>query len=112
MKKIDQAREAYRFFGRRTVVALTGRISKRLFVSLIILYICTACRPCGHRASVLYFVLQDLGLADPMYQFSLDAYQKLFVDSILRAKESNAMAASVEEHVLGINSEHTLAVYR
>lgn len=87
-------------------------IATQLVVSLSIWYICLVCRPCGHRASVLYFVLQDLGLADPMYQFSLDAYQKLFVDSILKAKECNAMAASVEEHVLGINSEHTLAVYR
>ncbi|KAL8440078.1 hypothetical protein Efla_004062 [Eimeria flavescens] len=80
MKKIDQAREAY--------------------------------RPCGHRASVLYFVLQDLALADSMYQFSLDAYEDLFVASISKAKESNAVAASAEEHVLTLSADHTLAVYR
>lgn len=70
------------------------------------------CRPCGHRASVLYFVLQDLALADSMYQFSLDAYEDLFVDSISKANESNAMAASADEHVMALNADHTLAVYR
>ncbi|CDI82515.1 hypothetical protein EPH_0040020 [Eimeria praecox] len=80
MKKIDQAREAY--------------------------------RPCGHRASVLYFVLQDLAMADSMYQFSLDAYEELFVESIQAAMESNAMAASAEDHVMTLNADHTLAVYK
>ncbi|KAL8275155.1 hypothetical protein Esti_000905 [Eimeria stiedai] len=70
------------------------------------------CRPCGHRASVLYFVLQDLILADSMYQFSLDAYEDLFMESISNSKESNAVAASAEEHVLELNADHTLAVYR
>ncbi|KAL8433754.1 hypothetical protein ACSSS7_003651 [Eimeria intestinalis] len=69
------------------------------------------CRPCGHRASVLYFVLQDLILADSMYQFSLDAYEDLFMNSVSHAKESNAVAASAEEHVLALNADHTLAVY-
>lgn len=69
-------------------------------------------RPCGHRASVLYFVLQDLALVNSMYQFSLDAYEDLFVSSISKAKESNVMAASAEEHVMALNVDHTLAVYR
>jgi dynein heavy chain, axonemal len=30
-----------------------------------------AYRPCSVRASVLYFVLNDLAAIDPMYQFSL-----------------------------------------
>ncbi|PFH37249.1 dynein, axonemal, heavy chain 2 family protein [Besnoitia besnoiti] len=71
-----------------------------------------AYKPCGIRASVLYFVLHDLILADPMYQFSLDAYVELFISSIEKAKEDNAMTASVEEHVEILNSYHTLAVYR
>ncbi|OEH79493.1 heavy chain 2 family protein [Cyclospora cayetanensis] len=80
MKKIDQAREAY--------------------------------RPCGHRASVLYFVLQDLASVNSMYQFSLEAYEGLFVESISKAKECTGMAASAEEHVMTINSDHTHAVFR
>jgi len=32
-------------------------------------------RPVSARASLLYFVLNDLQNVDPMYQFSLDAYR-------------------------------------
>lgn len=47
-----------------------------------------------------------------MYQFSLDAYEDLFMESITRAMESNAVAASAEEHVIALNADHTLAIYR
>lgn len=30
-------------------------------------------RPCAQRAAILFFVLNDLGKVDPMYQFSLDS---------------------------------------
>ena len=39
-------------------------------------------RPCGNKASILFFVLYDLNKIDPMYQFSLDWYIDLFVSSI------------------------------
>ncbi|KAG8236114.1 hypothetical protein J437_LFUL000477 [Ladona fulva] len=39
-------------------------------------------RPCAERASILFFVLNDFSHIDPMYQFSLDSYFKLFVNSI------------------------------
>lgn len=43
------------------------------------LYVCVqAYRPCAQRASILFFVLNDLGYIDPMYQFSLNAYINLF----------------------------------
>lgn len=35
-------------------------------------------RPCGKQASTLFFVLNDLNKIDPMYQFSLEWYKKLF----------------------------------
>jgi dynein heavy chain len=35
-------------------------------------------RSCGKRAAVLFFVLNDLALINPMYQFSLDWYKELF----------------------------------
>ncbi|CEL98551.1 unnamed protein product [Vitrella brassicaformis CCMP3155] len=80
MKKIDQAREAY--------------------------------RPCGRRASLLYFVLSDLTSIDPMYQFSLDAYNEVFIKSIDVSREKNPMTSSVEERLGVLNQWHTLAVYR
>lgn len=35
-------------------------------------------RPCGKKAAVLFFVLNDLAMINPMYQFSLDWYKDLF----------------------------------
>ncbi|OXB70415.1 UNVERIFIED_CONTAM: hypothetical protein H355_012306, partial [Colinus virginianus] len=47
-----------------------------------------------------------------MYQFSLDSYLELFVNSIEKANDNNPMTASVEEHVQVLKDYHTLAVYR
>ena len=41
-------------------------------------------RPCSIRAAILYFVLYDLAGVDPMYQFSLDAYNEIFNQSIAK----------------------------
>jgi len=37
---------------------------------------------------VLYFVISDLALIDPMYQFSLTYYKKLFLAGIESSKKS------------------------
>ncbi|KAI8821286.1 dynein heavy chain and region D6 of dynein motor-domain-containing protein [Fimicolochytrium jonesii] len=65
-------------------------------------------RPCAQRASVLYFVLNDLSTVDPMYQFSLDAYTELFDKSIAKSKRSDDLA----ERILNLNDYHTYAVYK
>ncbi len=62
-----------------------------------------AYRPCSVRASVLYFVLNDLALVDPMYQFSLDAYNDLFLISIKNSPKSEALA----ERIKSLNDYHT-----
>ncbi len=33
------------------------------------------------RGTVLYFVISDLALIDPMYQFSLSYFKKLFLNA-------------------------------
>jgi dynein heavy chain len=48
-------------------------------------------RPVAARASILFFVLNDLALVDPMYQFSLDAYTDLFKDSIVRSRDAKSV---------------------
>eukprot|EP00899_Mesostigma_viride_P014884 jgi/Mesvir1/23397/Mv21091-RA.2 len=67
-----------------------------------------AYKPCAVRASVLYFVLNDLGNIDPMYQFSLDAYIDLFLISIAKSQRSESLA----ERIRYLNDYHTYAVYR
>ncbi|XP_029437782.1 dynein heavy chain 2, axonemal isoform X2 [Rhinatrema bivittatum] len=65
-------------------------------------------RPCSQRASILFFVLNDMGRIDPMYQFSLDSYIDLFVLSIEKSKRSTKL----EERITNLNDYHTYSVYR
>ncbi|KAI9188053.1 hypothetical protein H9P43_002444 [Blastocladiella emersonii ATCC 22665] len=65
-------------------------------------------RPSAARASVLYFVLNDLSSVDPMYQFSLESYVELFEKSILKSKKSEDLAQRIEF----LNQFHTYAVYK
>lgn len=65
-------------------------------------------RPCAQRASILFFVLNDMGRIDPMYQFSLDAYVDLFNLSIEKSQSSHKL----EERIAKLNDYHTYAVYR
>lgn len=65
-------------------------------------------RPCASRASTLFFVLNDLGRIDPMYQFSLDAYIELFNLSIDKSQRSSKL----DERIVNLNEYHTYAVYR
>ncbi|KAF0304890.1 Dynein heavy chain 2, axonemal [Amphibalanus amphitrite] len=67
-----------------------------------------AYRPCARRASILFFVLTDLGKIDPMYQFSLDAYVDLFTHSIDKAQRS----PKLENRIQNMNDYHTYAVYK
>lgn len=75
MKRIDEAREAF--------------------------------RPCGRQASALFFVLSDLNKIDPMYQFSLNWYKKLFSDSIISSRDN-----PFQDRIHNIMKEHTLSVYK
>ncbi len=65
-------------------------------------------RPCSVRAAILYFVLNDLSAIDPMYQFSLDAYNDLFLISIKNSPRFDALP----ERIKALNDYHTYAVYK
>eukprot|EP00898_Chlorokybus_atmophyticus_P005400 jgi/Chlat1/5861/Chrsp4S06373 len=67
-----------------------------------------AYKPCAVRASALYFVLNELAAVDPMYQFSLDAYNDLFLISIAKSTKND----TVVERIKALNEYHTYAVYR
>jgi len=85
-------------------------------------------RPVATRASLLYFVLNDLASVDPMYQFSLDAYTLLFRASIADSKAyalKNKNVAQIfdeggesgpdrelKERINNINEWHTYEVYK
>ncbi|KAJ1537343.1 Dynein heavy chain 2, axonemal, partial [Nowakowskiella sp. JEL0078] len=65
-------------------------------------------RPCAQRASILYFVLNDLSTVDPMYQFSLESYVDLYDKSIAKSKRHD----DLNERIASLNEFHTYAVYK
>ncbi|KAI8904300.1 dynein heavy chain and region D6 of dynein motor-domain-containing protein [Gorgonomyces haynaldii] len=65
-------------------------------------------RPSALRASILYFVLVDLPSVDPMYQFSLEAYVDLFVQSIQKSKKFE----DIGDRIASLNDYHTYSVYK
>ncbi|CAD2220775.1 AAA+ lid domain/P-loop containing dynein motor region D4/Microtubule-binding stalk of dynein motor/ATP-binding dynein motor region/Dynein heavy chain region D6 P-loop domain/Dynein heavy chain AAA lid domain/Dynein heavy chain C-terminal domain containing protein, putative [Angomonas deanei] len=67
-------------------------------------------RECAKRASILFFVLADLGAIDSMYQFALDSYILLFQNSIKRSAEK-ITTRTMEERIRTLNDWHTNAVY-
>ncbi|KAI4461456.1 dynein heavy chain [Holotrichia oblita] len=91
--EIDQAREAKR--------SLLGQLVN-VYIFL------QGYRPCAERASILFFVLNDMGRIDPMYQFALDSYILLFTQSIDRSTKS----AVLSDRIIALNEFHTYAVYR
>lgn len=65
-------------------------------------------RPSSKRAAILFFVLNDMSIIDPMYQFSLDAYNALFMLSI----DKSPKRTNLSERIDSLNEYHTYAVYR
>ncbi|XP_014244414.1 dynein heavy chain 2, axonemal isoform X2 [Cimex lectularius] len=64
--------------------------------------------PCARRAALLFFILKDLSLIDPMYQFSLEAYNNMFVTAIEKSKHSE----DIVERIKYLNDYHTYFIYK
>jgi len=72
-------------------------------------------RPCATRASILFFVLADMGAIDNMYQFSLESYILLFRNSIKWSRErlrADKNDNYVKQRVENLNIWHTEQVYK
>ncbi|RLU18201.1 hypothetical protein DMN91_008557 [Ooceraea biroi] len=53
-------------------------------------------RPAAARASLLYFILNDLNTINPIYQFSLKAFSVVFQNAILKANPAADVATRVQ----------------
>ena len=53
-------------------------------------------RPVALRGSILYFVIADLANIDPMYQYSLDFFTKLFVNRLEKAEKSDVLETRLD----------------
>ncbi|KAF1784691.1 P-loop containing nucleoside triphosphate hydrolase [Phytophthora cactorum] len=60
------------------------------------------------RGAMLFFVIADLADIDPMYQFSLEYFDRLFIKSLNEAP----VKRNLSERLVGLQHHITLAVYR
>ncbi|XP_034231069.1 dynein heavy chain 2, axonemal [Thrips palmi] len=67
-----------------------------------------AYRLCAQRASILFFVLNDLSRIDPMYQFSLESYIQLFTLSTEKSPKSSLR----DDRIVYLNDYHTHAFFK
>ncbi|NXB98994.1 DYH17 protein, partial [Orthonyx spaldingii] len=64
-------------------------------------------RPAAERASLLYFILSDLSKINPIYQFSLKAFNGVFEKAIQRAIPSD----DTQQRVINLMDQITYSVY-
>jgi len=53
-------------------------------------------RPVARRGSILYFVIADLALIDPMYQYSLEFFSRLFGRRLEKSEKSDVLEQRLE----------------
>ncbi|KAM9001324.1 dynein axonemal heavy chain 17 [Sarcophilus harrisii] len=64
-------------------------------------------RPAAERASMLYFILNDLNKINPIYQFSLKAFNVVFEKAIQRTMPAD----EVKQRVINLTDEITYSVF-
>ncbi|NWI70492.1 DYH17 protein, partial [Todus mexicanus] len=64
-------------------------------------------RPAAERASLLYFILSDLNKINPIYQFSLKAFNGVFETAIQRTTPDD----DIKQRVINLTDEITYSVY-
>ncbi|NXD84162.1 DYH17 protein, partial [Halcyon senegalensis] len=64
-------------------------------------------RPAAERASLLYFILSDLNKINPIYQFSLKAFNRVFEKAI----QSTVPDDDIRQRVTNLTDEITYSVY-
>ena len=57
---------------------------------------CEAYRPVATRGSILYFVVADFRVIDPMYQFSLQYFKQVFCKTVTDAPPSDDLAVRLQ----------------
>lgn len=65
-------------------------------------------RRVAYRASILFFAIVDLNNIDPMYQYSLQWFQRLFASSVKESTPSD----NVSERIQNLNDHQTLSLYQ
>ena len=65
-------------------------------------------RPIAYRSQLLFFCIVDLNIIDPMYQYSLQWFQKLFESSVRNSEQSE----DTEKRIEILNDYFTKSLYQ
>jgi dynein heavy chain len=65
-------------------------------------------RVVAFRASILYFAITDLDKIDPMYQYSLQWFQRLFAAGVKKSEQTSEVQARIK----ALNDFFTLSLYQ
>ena len=90
-----------------TSQAISGRLAEAEKTEANITIAREKYRPVAAKGSIMYFVVADLGLIDPMYQFSLRYFTQLFNVTI----ENSEKSTDLEKRLEILLRQTTIAVY-
>ena len=76
---------------KQTSIAINERMIEAEQTALLINQNRESYRSVSRRGSILYFVIADLALIDPMYQYSLDFFGKLFNRRLDKSEKSDQL---------------------
>ncbi|XP_064633532.1 dynein axonemal heavy chain 3-like isoform X2 [Lineus longissimus] len=65
-------------------------------------------RPVAKHSSIMFFTIQDLANIDPMYQYSLNWFINLYLQSIMNSKPSSTL----HERIQNLNDHFTYSIYQ
>lgn len=81
---------------KRTAAEIEQKVSEAKITSAQIDKAREHYRPASARASLLYFILNDLHMINPIYQFSLKAFSVVFQKAIAKADKADTVADRVK----------------
>lgn len=88
---------------KKTAAEIEEKVAEGKITSLEIDLAREIYRPAAARASLLYFILNELNAINPIYQFSLKAFSVVFQNAILKAEKGKIVEGQAETVVERVN---------
>lgn len=81
---------------KQTSITINERMAEAEQTAILISKNRESYRPVARRGSILYFVIADLALIDPMYQYSLEFFSRLFGRRLEKSEKSDVLEQRLE----------------
>lgn len=94
---------------KRTAIEIEEKVAQAKVTEVTINETRELYRPAAARASLLYFILNDLNKINPMYQFSLKAFRVVFEQAIDKAEPSEELKGRVDNLIDSVT--HSVYLY-